>query len=123
MIYSVVSANFLFALIIVLVGLILYLSLVIEPADLRIAVTEDGIELGHAFYRYKEIQNFWFIYEPPAVRSLYVEFKGALQPRIRIDLMDQNPNKVRTHLGRFVREDLEQDDEPLSDVIGRLLKI
>jgi hypothetical protein len=37
--------------------------------------------------------------------------------------MDQNPNEIRAALNKFVAEDLTKEDEPLSDIIGRLLKI
>jgi hypothetical protein len=123
LIYAVVSANFLFALIIIMFSLVTYLSSVSEPKQIRFAITDSGIVLGRSFYMYKDISRYWFIYEPPEVRSLYFEFKNSLRPRVTIDLGDTNPNQVRQVLGNFVREDFNEDDEPFADFVGRVLKI
>src|SRR5688572_16539667 len=123
LIYAVVTANFLFALIIIMFALVTYMSSVAEPQKIRFSITDAGIALGNAFYLYRDINRFWFIYEPPAVRALYLEFKNALRPRVTIDLGSMNPNQVRQVLGGFVREDFSEDEEPFSDYIGRVLKI
>lgn len=123
LLYALVSANFLFALIVVMFALVIYVSTIFEPTSLRFSLTEDGIEISDSFIPYREVEKFWFFYEPPAVKNLYLEFKNAFRPRVRVDLGDQNPNRVRETLAKFVREDLEQIDEPLSDIIGRIFKI
>lgn len=123
LIYAVISANFLFALIIIMFALVTYLASVSEPKEIRFSITDSGIAVGRSFYMYRDISRFWFIYEPPAVRTLYFEFKNSLRPRVTVDLGDANPNQVRQVLANFVREDLNEDDEPFSDFIGRVLKI
>lgn len=123
LIYSVVSANFLFALIIIMFALVTYLSSVSEPKQIKFAITDTGLRLGNSFYLYRDISRYWFIYEPPAVRTLYFEFKNTLRPRITVDLGPMNPNQVRQVLANFVREDFNEDDEPFSDFVGRVLKI
>lgn len=121
LIYAVYSANFLFALMVIMFGLVIYITASVRPTNRPFAITENGIVIGHTEYRYREIEKFWFFYEPP-VKALYVQFRG-LSGRQRIDLMDQDPNEVRDLIGQFVPEDLEQEDEPLSDILSRLLKI
>jgi hypothetical protein len=123
LIYAVLTANFLFAFIIIMFALILYLTTISEPARIRFGITSVGIRVGRTFYPYKDITRFWFIYEPPDVKNLYFELKTPLQSRLVVDLDGANPNEVRTVLGQFIREDLNEDDEPLSDFIGRVLKI
>jgi hypothetical protein len=123
LIYAIASANFLFALIIVMFSLVTYLSSMSEPKRIKFAVTDSGIALGEAFYLYKDVSRYWFIYEPPQVRTLYLEFKNTLRPRVTVDLGDMNPNQVRQVLGNFVREDFNEDEEPFSDFLGRVLKI
>lgn len=123
LIYAVASANFLFALIIMMFALIVYLTSVVEPKVVRFAVTETGVRLGTSHRTFRDINRFWVVYQPPQVRSLYIEFKSAMRPRMIIDLRDMNPNEVRRVLGSFVAEDLSEDTEPLSDFIGRILKI
>jgi hypothetical protein len=123
LIYAVLTANFLFALIIIMFALVTYMSSVGEPKKIRFSVTDAGISIGNTFYMYRDINRYWFIYEPPAIRSLYLEFKNALRPRVTVDLGDMNPNQVRQVLANFVREDFNEDEEPLSDYLGRVLKI
>lgn len=123
LLYALISANFLFALIVVMFSLVLYVATVFEPARVRITLSEDGIELGDSFFPYRDIDKFWFYYDPPVARNLYLEFKSMLQPRLRIDLEEQNPNHVRQVLAQFVREDLERVEEPISEMFGRIFKI
>ncbi len=122
LLYALLSANFLFALIIVMFALVLYVSTIYEPKLIRFTITEEGIGVGESFYTFRDIERFWFYYDPPMARSLYLEFRSAA-PRVRVDLATQDPNIVRQLLGQFVREDLNEVDEPLSDIISRILKI
>jgi len=123
LIYALSSANFLFALIIVMFALVIYVSSIAEPVPTYFSVTDEGIEFGNDFHPYREIDKFWFYYEPPTVTNLYITVKGAIGSRLTVDLTDQDPNAVRKYLGAFVQEDLEQVDEPLSDTLSRILKI
>jgi hypothetical protein len=123
LLYALISGNFLFAIIILMFALVIYMAAAGEPADVRFSVTEEGVELGRSFYPYKEIRNFWFVYEPPHVKNLYIDFKSSVQPRLTIDLRDQNPNEVRRALSRYLVEDLNEEDEPLSELLGRMFKI
>lgn len=123
LIYAVLSGNFLFAFIIILFALITYLSAQSEPVRLSCAVTGGGIQVGPEFYEFRNIRRFWFVYQPPEVTSLYFETGNWIHPRISVDLEGMNPNDVRTALGQFVKEDLNEDEEPLSDYLSRVLKI
>jgi len=68
LVYAVIAGNYLFALIIVLFGIILFLHDLLEPMEVGFAITSVGIILGKKFYRYSELKNFWFIYNPPEVK-------------------------------------------------------
>jgi hypothetical protein len=123
LIYALFTANYIFALIVVMSALVVYLGTVYEPSSLKVTVTEDGVMIGDTFYPYRDIQNFWFFYDPPAVKSLYLVTRSVLTPRIRVDLNDQDPNAVRQALSRYVRENIDAVDEPLADTLARLLKL
>ncbi|KPJ84781.1 hypothetical protein AMJ57_05455 [Parcubacteria bacterium SG8_24] len=123
LIYAIVTANFLFALIVLMLALVIYLSSVREPSRIEFAITDLGVKIGRTFLPYKDIRRFWFIYEPPEVKNLHLDFKSPFRPRIAIDLEDQNPNEIRGILAHFVFEDFEEDEEHFSDYIGRILKI
>jgi hypothetical protein len=72
---------------------------------------------------YKEMKNFFVIYEPPQVSMVFIILKNRAKPRISIPLNGQNPVKVRDLLLNFVEEDLDKDDEPGSDYLIRALKL
>ena len=123
LISAVVSANFLFALIILMFALILYLSSSTKPRKVMFTIGDTCIRIGETFHAYGDIQHFWFIYEPPHVKDLHLDFRSTFRPRMTVELSDQNPNMVREVLQNFVLEDLTQEEESLSDVLGRLFKI
>jgi hypothetical protein len=120
--FAVLTANFLFASIIVFAALILALQHYRHPFTINFIISPDGISLQERLFPWKEIKSFWIIYEPPEVKNLYFEFKG-LRPRLRIPLHDQNPVAVRDALLPYLEEDLEKENEPLSDAVGRIFKL
>jgi hypothetical protein len=123
LLYSLASGNFLFALIVIMAGLVVYLSSTHPAEDVVVAVTDTGILAGGAFYDYSDISHFWFAYEPPRVTSLYLDFKQPWRPGVVLELAEQDPNDVRDVLSVFLLEDLTKDEEPLLDTIGRALKL
>lgn len=120
-VYAALTANYLFALIIILFGIVLYLHELQEPLEVPFALTDTGIVLGKKFYRYSELQNFWIIYNPPEVKTLYFSLNNLLRHRLQISLVDYDPRPIRDHLNLYLTEDLEQEEEPLTDKMGRLL--
>lgn len=121
-IYAVFSGNLLFALVIIMIVLVV-LMMQRNAKELNFTIYEDGIMIGEQFFDYKEIEKFYIIYEPPEIKSLFFEFKSLLHPRVPINLMNQNPVKVREILLQYLEEDLDRENEPLSDQIARMLKL
>jgi len=121
-IYALLTQNLLFALVIIMIVLVI-LMMQRNARELTFTIYEDGILLSEQFFDYKEIEKFYIIYEPPEIKSLYFEFKSIFHPRAPINLMDQNPVKVRELLLQYLPEDLERENEPFSDQIARMLKL
>jgi len=122
LIYAILTANFLFAVIIIFITMILYLQEKHETIIITFAITPDGLIIGDKFFAFKEMKNFYIIYEPPEVKKLYIIFKNFLKPRLGISLFDQNPVKIRGILTQYLDEDLEKEYEPVTDKIGRIFK-
>jgi hypothetical protein len=120
--YSVLTLNFLFAIIVVMIVVILFLHQRKDPLELEIKIMEAGIEIGDKFYAYKDLDKFFIIYEPPEISNLYIEFKSNLKPDLSIPLKDQNPVKVRDILMDFLLEDIDKEEEPTADFLTRWLK-
>jgi hypothetical protein len=121
--YALYSANYLFALVLVLFGIVLYLHEMQAPLDVYFAITEVGIIIGKKFYRFSELGNFWIIYNPPTVKNLYFKLGATIKNRLRVPLLDYDPRPVREHLIKFLAEDTEQEEEPISDRLSRVFKI
>ena len=122
-VWAIFTFNYLFALIIVLFSAIVYLRATSDPNMVKFLITAKGVRIGRREYQYKDIDRFWIIYDPPDVKKLYLAFKRSLAPRVMVPLKNQNPVKIREILLDFLFEDLEKEDEPMSEVIGRFAKL
>ena len=123
LIWAVATANYLFAIITILIAIIFIFQNRRSPGLIECRIMEDGLEMGHSFYAFRDIREFWLIYQPPEVKMLYVEFKGTLRPTLTVPLENQNPLKIREILKKYIDENLEKEEEPTSDTISRSLKI
>jgi hypothetical protein len=123
LIIAVFSSNYLFALILVLFAVVLYLHEIQAPLEVPFAITDTGIVLGKKYYRYSELANFWIIYNPPYTMNLYFSLSNVIRHRLQVPLSDYDPRPVRDYLLQYLEEDLEQEEEPLSDRLSRLMKL
>jgi hypothetical protein len=121
--YGIFSGNFLFSLIIVLFAIIMFLQSHQTPPQVAFQITEFGIVVGNRFYKYSELINFYIIYNPPHTKSLFVETKSNFKPLLRIPLLDINPIEVRHTLREYLEEDLEKEEEPISEAFARNWRI
>ena len=95
-----------------------------EPDAVGFAIADEGLIIGKKFIDYDELKNFSIIYKPrQGVRKLYFEFHNVLRPRLSIGLDNMNPLKIRDILLNYLQEDLERENEPLSEQLGKLFKI
>jgi len=120
--YALITQNFLFAIIIVMFGVIIGLSALREPERVMFEVTTRGVGVGELFVPYKELKDFWIVYEPPYVKNLYIEHKSAVTPRIVVPFEDADPVEVRRALLDYLDEN-GRAEEPLGDLLGRVFKL
>ena len=121
-IWGLWSGNPFFSLLVVLFGLTTYL-VQRRPNWLQCVITADGVQIGDAFYPYRELRQFYIVYQPPEVKNLYLEFRSALRPKAVIPLEDQHPVAVRHLLMDYLEEDLSREEEPILDHLSRILKL
>ena len=122
-VYGMLSGNFLFALIILLAGIILFLQSHQTPLRVPIGITDLGVIVNNRFYSYSEFEGFYIIYNPPEVKTVFLETTSLLRPTLRIPLMDQNPMDIRYTLGEYLVEDVEKEEEPAVDTFARRWKM
>ncbi|HBR80651.1 MAG: hypothetical protein UW63_C0092G0002 [Candidatus Uhrbacteria bacterium GW2011_GWF2_44_350] len=122
-VYAIATANFLFAVIILMSGIIMLLSTFQAPDKIEVAITTSGIMVGEAFFNYKDVKDFSIVYEPPEVKTLYFDFQKPWQPLVSIPLESNDPNQIRECLLPFCLENLERSEETLTDVVRRVYKL
>ncbi|MEK9130679.1 MAG: hypothetical protein AAB429_01015 [Patescibacteria group bacterium] len=123
LLYAILTASFPFAVILLMIGIIIFLSHLHDPARVVVHVTTNGVLIGHHFYGYKEVENFSVVYNPPYSKVLYLDFVSRWHPLTSIPLEEVDPNILRESLMPYVIENLARDHETLNDVLARLLKI
>ncbi|MFA5188480.1 MAG: hypothetical protein WC460_03915 [Patescibacteria group bacterium] len=121
-IYSIFTANFLFALIIIVAIFIVFLKSYSQPKELTFQITDQGLILGTQFFPYSRINKFYIIYKPPTVKKIFFDLKG-LSPDLSVWLDEMNPLEVRETLLEFLQEDLEKERQTIDDILDTLLKL
>jgi hypothetical protein len=122
-VYAIWTDNYLFAFIIVLVGIILFIQSKQSSPEVQCAITEGGVILGDKFYGYGEFEEFFIVHQPPDISVLFIETKDVYRPNISIPLVENDPMDIRSSLREFLPENLEKDEEPLSELVTRLWRI
>jgi len=121
--YAILTANFLFALILIVVSITMALHDRHTPRDILFAIGDDSIIVGQKRYQYSLFKNFWLYYEPGENKMLFLEYKNGARPRLGIPIANKNPLKIRTLLLQHMPEDTQKENEPLSEQLSRLLKL
>ena len=120
---AILNDNPLFAVIIFMVGFIIFFQGRKQPNKIKFQITEDGIVLDDKIYEYNRLEKFWIIYEPKnEVKELFFDFKNSLRPEMSIPLYNMNPVKIREFLLKYLKEDLTKEHEGFSRGVRRILK-
>ncbi len=122
-VYAIFSANYLFAIIILMTAVIMIVAGLGESKRVNIHLTNLGIVFGEEFYQYQDIKDFSIAYNPPEVKLLYIDFHKIWRPLIAVPLEGTDPNIVREALLPYIFENLEREDEHLTDMMKRLYKL
>src|SRR3989338_5797290 len=61
-VYAIAVANFLFAVIILMIGIITFVTSITPPARVAVMITTAGIVIGEEFFEYKHVKDFSIAY-------------------------------------------------------------
>ncbi len=118
------NSNFLFALIIVLAGIVMFINERRDPLEIEFFADGDGVQIGEKFYDYDILKDFSILYKPKdSLARLYFEFKNPVRPRISLAIEEQDPIAIRNFFLRYLPEDLERLNEPLSEQLTKVLRL
>ena len=123
LVYSVLTANYLLAMILVIFGFIIIFDHYQSPRPVSIRVAEDGLVVGQKFYPHSSIASFWIAYNPPEIKYLYLDLDQTGNKVLGLPLGDVNPLELREVLEEYIEEDLNRENEILADYLTRKLKI
>ncbi|MCB9799024.1 hypothetical protein H6758_04860 [Candidatus Nomurabacteria bacterium] len=124
LVYAYFQSNPMFALVVVLSLVIVYLQANQTPPVHQFAIAESGIVIGNKIYSYNEFEEFYIVYQPPRVQSLFIETKDFVRPTIRVPLESaMDPLDLRHTLRTYLPENIEKEDEPWTDTWVRRMKI
>ena len=121
--WSIIDANYLFAVFLILFYLLVLLFDSRPPEIVEFAITPIGIKSGKKFYYYRDFNCFYIIYKAGGIKNLYLEFHNPLKGRLIIPLDGQNAITIRDYLLKVIPEDLGREAEPLTEQLRRWLKI
>lgn len=123
LIHAIITANFLFIIIILIISAIVYLHERNNPAMIEFLILEGGIAMGEKFYPYKDLNAFWIIYQPPQVKVLYFGVNHFFRKEFPVHLENQNPLVIRRILLDYLDEDLDQEEEATEEGLARLFRL
>jgi len=118
------ASNFLFALIIILAAIVVIMNDSQTPLMVDFELGPEGVKIGQKFYDYDVLKNFSVLYKPKdSIKNLYFEYKNSMHPRLSVPLRRMDALTVRNFLVRYLDEDLERSNPPLSEQLTKLLKL
>ncbi len=123
LLYGVFTANYLFSILVVLFALFIVVRDIRKPQRMQTYITSRGIIFQNALYPYEDIYDFSIVYQPPTVKNLYISFSRAFNPPLSIPIEDANPNLIRAALLSYLRENLNNTEETLTDRLRRVYKL
>jgi hypothetical protein len=119
-IYSIIVTNYLFAIIVVMLAIVINTLTRKEPQMLNIAITTKGVKIDEKLYTYDDdLASFWILYNPPDLKTLNFSRKQRIAPDLVIQLENQNPLKVRELLLDHLTEDVEKEEHPVDKIARR----
>ncbi len=112
--------NFMGAVAVAFIGVLLYVVSQRKPGEVRYRLMVDGIAINDRLYQYKNLAAFNIVYVPGQVKTVMVRSKKLLSPLLQLEVGDANPMEIRDILLEFLREDTNME-EPLTDAWMRRL--
>lgn len=144
-IYAIATGNLFFSIILVFAGFLL-LTEKSEKQSFEVVLSDQGVQVGKEFYSYDRLQDFFIVYRPEeGVKNLYIHFRRFSRPslpedepngfswliflmnffrsRFSIPLEDMNPLLIRKNLLKYLEENIERTDIPLSERLSNLFRL
>lgn len=114
----VLLSNILGAVVVGVIGALIYALAQREPDSVRYRIMVDGVAINDRLYPYRELQAFNIVYVPGQVKTVLLRSTRRFSPLVQLELGQADPLPIRDQLLEFLPEDADLE-EPIVDVIGR----
>ena len=122
--YSIFTHNYLFALLILMAAVLIYVLDQEEPMLIDLTISGSGIHLGQKTITYERLKDFAVVFRPnDNIRNLYFDYKNTARHRLSFPLNGTDPLILRRFLLKYLPENLERTDAPLSEGLAKMLKL
>lgn len=115
---AIILDNILFAVLIFISTIVLFLRTLQKPRQTEYALTAKGVWVGKEFTPYQTLESFW-VEEAYGDRKLLIKAKSIASPLMSIPLGEESPDAVGEYLAGYLPE--EEHHEPLSKKIMEFL--
>jgi hypothetical protein len=122
LLYAVLTGNFMFAFIIIMLTGISILSSYKAPAEIEFSIMEEGVKMGGLFYQWEKFNGYWIV-ENEVGFNLGLDLKNILMVDIYVPIKGPAPENVEKEVSQFLPKNQERKGEPISYYLGRKLKI
>lgn len=121
--WSIWQQAYPFAIVVILLAGIYFLTHSHKPKEVSISLTTGGILADKRFFPYTSMKVFWILYEPESnLKTLNVQMRSGMVREMSFQLEQQDPAEVRSFLGTHVFE-LEDREETIVEKTIRILKL
>lgn len=103
--FAIWQDTYTFAIVILLLGGIYFLTHNKKPREITIALTTNGIVRGAEFFPYLDIETFWILFLPQDnIKTLHFVTRSGMIREHSIELEDQEMGEVSHFLGGHISE-------------------
>jgi len=123
--YSVITGNFLFAVIVILAVLISVVSSRSQAEIVEFKLFHDGVKMGDMMYSWDKFQAYWIVKEEDKENhyNLGLDLKNVLKTDLYVPIKNYDIKEVEEFVAKHLKKNPDRKEEPLSYFIGRKLKI
>ncbi|MCK5416180.1 hypothetical protein KAI92_02005 [Candidatus Parcubacteria bacterium] len=123
-IYAIAVDNILFIIIIVLSTIIIIMRDKDKIGKILVIIDQDGIHVGQKSYSFDEFKTFVVLYKPKQnIKNIYLEYKNPIKQRLSIPILNMDPLLIRKFLLKYIDEDLDRTNRPLSEELTAIFKL
>ena len=120
-IIAIVVGNTLFAILIILSGVVIGVYSTKHPDTLHCAIDRRGVHVNNSSHLFKDMDSFWIDETHEHHPKLLITLKNKLSMHISIPLGDVDLDEVGEFVGAYVNE--EEQNESLTEQLTGWLKI